>query len=122
MIGDVEAGSTLRFAAVARRLGAVARDAGLRAPAFRSPPQLAGVVRTIRRYPQGAVVAVATERRPFDRVAADMVEGVIAANDLTGEVAHQLRLALWDAAADAVFDGRADWREARVAKRQTQAA
>ena len=42
----------LRFADAARRLGAAAHEAGLRVPAFRSPPRVAGAARTIRRYPR----------------------------------------------------------------------
>ena len=125
-IWSVEAGPTLRFAAAARRLGSAARAAGLAVPAFRSPPRHGAAVRTIRRFAGGAVVAVQTRARPFDRVAADMVEGILAANDLEGPAAHRLRLALWEAAVEPdgadEASGRASWSPARVAKRQTQAA
>lgn len=96
----------------AQRLGAAAREAGLLVPAFRSPPRRDGSVRTIRRIHGGAVIAVQIRSRPFDRVVADMVEGILAANELEGEAARRLRLALWEAS----------WSEARMAERQTQAA
>jgi hypothetical protein len=72
-------------------LGAAARAAGLVVPAFRCPPRLAGARRTLRRYPGGAVVAVQLKGRPFADVAADMVEGVLVLNRLTGEAADRMR-------------------------------
>jgi hypothetical protein len=90
---------TLRFAQVARRLGAAALEAGLTVPAFRSPPRADGVVRTIRRFPGGAVVAVRMKGRPFPDVLADMVEGVVVVNRAEGDTAAQLRLLLTEAAA-----------------------
>jgi hypothetical protein len=86
----VEAGALL-FSQAARRLGAAARAAGLVVPAFRCPPRLAGVRRTLRRYPGGAVVAVQLKGRPFGDVAADMVEGVLVVNRLTGDAATRMR-------------------------------
>jgi hypothetical protein len=70
----------LRFADAARRLGGATRAAGLVVPAFRCPPRLAGVRRTLRRYPGGVVVSVRLEGRRFDEVVGDMIEGVLAAN------------------------------------------
>ena len=72
----------LRFADAARRLGAAAHEAGLHVPAFRSPPRVPGAARTIRRYPGGAVVSVRLRGRPFAEVVADMVDGVLAANQV----------------------------------------
>ena len=118
----MEAGPSLRFAMTARRLGDAARTAGLAVPAFRSPPRRPGAVRTIRHYPGGAVVAVQARSRPFDRVAADMVEGVLAANRLEGEAAQRLRLALLEALGDDDGPGGASWSQARMAERETQAA
>ncbi len=92
-----ERGSTLRFASAARRLGAAARAADLVVPAFRCPPRVADVSRTIRRYPGGAVVSVRLRDRPFPDVAADMVEGVLVVNSLQGEAATRMRAALTDA-------------------------
>src|SRR5262245_64617276 len=82
------------FSDVARRLGAVARAAGLVVPAFRSPPRAAAACRTIRRLPGGSVVAVRMKGRPFDAVVLDMVDGVIAANRLEGPSAIRVRTAL----------------------------
>jgi hypothetical protein len=92
-----EKGPTLRFSSAARRLGAAARAAGLVVPAFRCPPRVAGVERTIRRYPGGAVVSVTLRDRPFADVAVDMVEGVLVVNGLRGEAATRMRTALTDA-------------------------
>jgi hypothetical protein len=89
-----EKGPTLRFASAARQLGAAARAAGLVVPAFRCPPRVAGVSRTIRRYPGGAVISVQLRGRPFPDVAADMVEGVLVVNRLRGEAATRMRAAL----------------------------
>jgi hypothetical protein len=90
--------TSLRFAAVARGLDVVARRHGLRMPSFRSPPRIAGAARTLRRRADGsAMVSVVIRGRPWPAVLADMVEGVLAANDLTGAPAEQIRAALWDA-------------------------
>src|SRR3954447_9693576 len=70
----------MRFADVARCLGAATHAAGLAVPAFRCPPRVPGATRTIRRYPGGAVVSVRLRGRPCDDVVTDMVEGVVAAN------------------------------------------
>jgi hypothetical protein len=85
---------TLCFARAARTLTDVARAAGLVPPAFRCPPRVAGALRTVRRMPGGVVVAVQLRDRPFDRVAADMVEGILVANHLEGEAALRMRAAL----------------------------
>jgi hypothetical protein len=97
----VEAGALL-FSQVARRLGAAARAAGLVVPAFRCPPRVAGARRTIRRYPGGAVVAVQLRGRPFDEVAADMVDGVLVVNRLADEASARMRPVLAEAAEPAV--------------------
>jgi hypothetical protein len=97
----VEAGALL-FSQVARRLGAAARAAGLEVPAFRCPPRVAGAQRTLRRYPGGAVVAVQLKGRPFDEVAADMVDGVLRVNRLADEASARLRPVLAEAAHPAV--------------------
>ena len=88
-VGGVEA-----FAATARRLGDAARAAGLAVPAFRSPPRVAGALRTVRRYPGGTVVSVRLRDRSHDAVAADMVEGVVVTNGLTGDAALRARTLL----------------------------
>ena len=85
------------FAAAARRLGDVARGAGLAVPAFRSPPRVAGAQRTIRRYPGGTVVSVQLRDRSHEAVAADMVEGVVVTNRLSGDAALRARTMLAEA-------------------------
>jgi hypothetical protein len=92
----------LRFAEVARRLGAAAHDAGLDVPAFRSPPKVPGAARTIRRFPAGAVVSVRLRGRPFAEVVADMVDGVLAANRVPAADAPPVRARL-----AAAVEGRA---------------
>jgi hypothetical protein len=84
----------VRFAEVARRLGAAAHEAGLSVPAFRSPPRVPGAARTIRRYPAGAVVSVRLRGRPFADVVADMVDGVLAANRVPPADAPRVRTRL----------------------------
>jgi hypothetical protein len=87
----------MRFADVARCLGAATHDAGLAVPAFRCPPRVPGADRTIRRYPGGAVVSVKLRDRPFADVVTDMVDGVLAANRVPEADAHRLRGMLHDA-------------------------
>ncbi len=87
----MRASTTVAFAETARVLASVARRGGLEVPAFRSPPRLTGARRTLRRHPQGAVVSVVLRGRPFEDVAADMVDGVIAANRLSGAAAARWR-------------------------------
>jgi hypothetical protein len=96
--GPAGPGPVLRFADTARRLGAATRAAGLAVPAFRCPPRVPGVRRTVRRYPGGAVVSVVLRGRAFDEVAADMVEGVLVVNRIEGEAALRLRTTLLEAA------------------------
>lgn len=81
----------LRFADVARRLGAAAHEAGLDVPAFRSPPRVPGAVRTIRRFPAGTVVSVRLRGRPFAEVVTDMIDGVLAANHVPAPDAPRVR-------------------------------
>jgi hypothetical protein len=98
--GQEETGAVvMRFADLARRLAAAAGAAGLVVPAFRSPPRLAGARRTIRRCTGGPIVAVHLRGRRLADVAADMVEGVVVANGLTGESAVRVRTALAQAIA-----------------------
>jgi hypothetical protein len=89
---------SLHFASTVRTLAAAARARGLAVPGFRSPPKLAGADRTIRRYADGAVtVAVVVRGRPFQAVIADLIEGVVIANDLGGADATRTRTHLWEA-------------------------
>jgi hypothetical protein len=91
--------SSIRFVRAVQALGAAARASGLVVPGFRSPPRLRGVQRSIRRFPNGAMVAVVVRGRPWAAVLADLVEGVIAANGLVGPPADAARAALWEALA-----------------------
>lgn len=94
--------TSLRFAAAARELGMVCRRRGLRMPGFRSPPRLGGVNRSLRRRADGgATVAVRIRGRPFPAVVADMIEGVVVANELAGPEADRTRELLWAALAPA---------------------
>ena len=91
--------NALEFCSTARALADEARRLGLAVPGFRSPPRLAGVDRTIRRARNGGAV-VAIRRRGRDREAtiADMIEGIIAANRLSGAAADAARASLRGAA------------------------
>ncbi len=94
--------ASVRFATAAQALAAEARRQGLVVPGFRSPPRPPELERTIRRRPDGqAVVAVRLRGRPFEAVAADLVEGVLVANRVGGNGATSLRAALLAAALDA---------------------
>ena len=96
----MEPATTLRFAATARLLAREVQRRRLRVPGFRSPPRMSGVDRTLRRYPSGsgATIAVRVRGRVWVAVLADMIEGVVAANRLTGPPADELRAALWSVA------------------------
>ena len=95
----MESATSLAFARVARALATEARRQGLAAPAFRSPPGLAGTDRTLRRQPGGgAVVSVRFRGRPVEAVVGDLVDGVVAANGLAGTAAARLRTSLLEAA------------------------
>ena len=94
--------SSLRFAAAARTLGEVARAAGLVVPGFRSPPRLDGIDRTIKRQSTAdgvitVTVSVRLKGRPWVSVLADMIDGVLVANELTGPTAGAARTVLWAA-------------------------
>jgi hypothetical protein len=89
--------SALQFSETVRQVVALARRHRLRVPVFRSPPGLEGVDRSIRRRPNGTVVvAVRRTGRPLAAVQADVIEGVVAANRLTGAPADRFRHAGWD--------------------------
>ncbi len=94
--------TTVRFARAARELSRTSRLCGVTAPSFISPPRRGDVSRTIRRRPNGTVVAVSLRARPWAAVLADMIDGVIAANGLRGVDADRVRSALWHAVADPV--------------------
>ena len=93
--------SVLRFAETVRVLGMEARRNRLRMPGFRSPPRLAGVDRSVRRRSDGgATIAVVVRGRPWAAVVADMIEGVVVANHLTGSSADRTRARLWAVVGD----------------------
>ena len=88
--------TSIDFAEAARQLSDQARSLGLLVPAFRSPPRIVGLTRTLRRRADGTVsVAVAFKHRPWFAVISDMIEGIVAANDLAGPVAARARDDLW---------------------------
>lgn len=90
--------NSLDFAAAARTLGASARAMGLDTPTFRSPPRVPGAERTLRRARSGwTTVSVRLEGRPLGAVVADMVEGIVVANRISGAEATRVRTALWEA-------------------------
>jgi len=70
----------MMFSALVRVVGQEARAMGLVVPGFRSPPRLAGAVRTIRNGAGAPIIAVRLRGRAFADVAADVVEGVLVAN------------------------------------------
>lgn len=95
--------SALQFSESVRQVVALARRHQLRAPVFRSPPGLADVDRSIRRRPNGTVVvAVRRSGRPLAAVQADVIEGVVAANRLSGASADRFRHEAWERLAGVV--------------------
>ena len=77
--------SAADFAAIGRILTAAAAHRNVDGPAFRSPPRIAGVQRSVTRNRDGSVtVAVAVRRRPMLAVLADMIDGVVLASGLRG--------------------------------------
>ncbi len=93
----MESATTVEFATAARTLTREARLRGLVGPSFRCPPRLVGVDRTIRRRPDGAVVSIRVKGRPRGAVIADMIEGVVATNELRPPAADRVRTELWAA-------------------------
>jgi hypothetical protein len=107
MITAMEAATTISFLSAARLLTRAARSRRLDVPSFRSPPRLRGADRSLRRSGNSAIVAVRVRDRPIAAVVADMVEGIVAANRLTGVDADHARAALW-AAVGTVAGGSAN--------------
>ena len=88
--------TTIDFASAARALTREARRRGLIAPSYRCPPRLVGIDRSIRRRAGAdAVVAVRMSGRPRVAMLADMIEGVIATNQLRPPHADRVRAELW---------------------------
>jgi len=94
-MAEMEPATTTRFALAARQLSEAARALGLRAPGFRSPPRLVGVDRTLLRRSGRPTVAIRVRGRPWVPVLWDMIEGVVAANQLVGPAAARAREELW---------------------------
>lgn len=91
--------TSIRFAQIARQLNNVAKEYGLRTPAFRSPPRTPGLRRSIKRRPDGsATVSVSLRGRPAVAVVADMIDGVIAANEPGSTRSAEVMDRLWLAA------------------------
>ena len=120
MSSPITSATTVDFASAARSLTREARRRGLIGPSFRCPPRLVGVDRTIRRRPDGATVSVRLRDRPWAAVLSDMIEGVIAANQLAPPQSDRLRNELWVlCGVDSAFerdDSGAIARVARVAR------
>lgn len=90
-----------RFAEAGRRLASAATALGVQVPSFRTPPRVAGLDRTIRRGPDGSIlISVRSRDRAWPAVLADMIEGVVHANDLAPREAARLRNELWEATGD----------------------
>jgi hypothetical protein len=90
--------TSIRFAQTAKALSDVVRSRNLELPLFRSPPRLAGVQRSLKRRRVGAsTVSVQLRQRPWPAVVADMIEGIVVVNRLSGAAADELRNALWHA-------------------------
>ena len=87
--------TSLDFGSAARALGRAARLRGLVVPVFASPPSRADLDRSIRRRNGSPIVSVRLQGRPRGAVLADMVEGIVVANYLTGARADLARSALW---------------------------
>lgn len=96
MSHPITSGSTVDFASAARTLTREARRRGLIGPSFRCPPRLVGVDRTIRRRSDGATISVRLRGRPWAAVLADMIEGVVASNQLLPPQSDRLRAELWE--------------------------
>ena len=103
-IHPIQSAPSARFAQMARAAADAATALGLKSPGFMSPPRHKTADRTIRRTAHGqaeynpsrdCVVAVRIKGRPLAAVQADIVEGVIIANNLTAAQAVSVRTELW---------------------------
>jgi hypothetical protein len=91
----MEPATTIEFARAARALGGTTRALGLVVPGFRSPPRTGDIDRALRRRGRVVTVSVRVKGRPLAAVHADMIEGVVVANRLSGAVADSVRRELW---------------------------
>ena len=95
---DEQRTTATQFSECVRAVVQLCRRRGLKPPVFRSPPRLEGVDRSIQRRANGTViVAVRRGQRPPAAVRADVIEGAIVANRLTGESADRFRGLAWAA-------------------------
>ena len=101
-VAAISQAPSVRFAVAARTVSDEARRHGLQVPAFKSPPRLAKADRSLRRVGRDAVVAVRVRGRPFGAIVADLIEGVVVTNELTGLDAGKARAILWTALEDSV--------------------
>jgi len=92
--------TALQFASAARDLATAARLRELVVPGFRAPPRIPDAHRTIRRSGPVTSIAVRLRGRPWPAVLADMIEGVVVTNNLSGMRADRVRAALWLAVED----------------------
>jgi hypothetical protein len=87
------------FAAIGRVLSDAASARQIEGPAFRSPPRIPGVQRSVTRNRDGSVtVAVSVRDRPLLAVLADMIDGVVLASGLRGTEGGLLYNDLWTVA------------------------
>lgn len=106
---DHDRTSSLDLAGAVRVIGSAVKAMGFEAPGFRSPPRLVGVDRSIRRRPSAdggstSVVSVRVKDRPWVAVLADMIEGVVAANELVSPESDRVRTELWRVLHTSVID------------------
>lgn len=103
--------TSIEFSALSRRLCEFARAEGHVGPQFRSPPRSPSTDRSISRRPDGScTVSIRLRGRSLLAVANDMIDGVLAANQLEGKEAGRLRDLLWSATEEFLFledDGQA---------------
>ncbi|NNE95065.1 MAG: hypothetical protein HKN24_03465 [Acidimicrobiales bacterium] len=87
------------FAAIGRLLTNTADRLRINAPAFRSPPRIPGVQRSVTRNRDNTVtVAVTVRNRPLLAVVSDMIDGVVLASGTQGPTAADVYNELWSAA------------------------
>ncbi|MDQ2677632.1 MAG: hypothetical protein M3Y51_02725, partial [Actinomycetota bacterium] len=107
--GDEQRTSATQFSECVRAVVQLCRRRGLKPPVYRSPPRIEGVDRSILRRANGTViVAVRRGQRPLAAVRADVIEGAIVANQLTGESADRFRGLAWAAVDGGPADAAAD--------------
>ncbi len=98
VVDDEPRTTATQFSECVRAVVQLCRRRGLKPPVFRSPPRIEGVDRSILRRANGTViVAVRRGSRPLAAVRADVIEGAIVANRLTGESADRFRGLAWAA-------------------------